>query len=86
MKKYRSKPTEVEAVLWVGDIQPIREFMPTFLFNHKADGLFILAGVDGAQGWVPVPFGHWIVRQPDNDLDYWPVAAEYFDSKYEEAK
>lgn len=45
--------------------------------------LQLLAGKDGAQGWVSVPVGHWIVRMPGDPSDYWPVEADYFASKYE---
>lgn len=41
------------------------------------------AGKDGAQGFVPVPVGHWIVRNPGDHSDYWPVDPDYFAAKYE---
>jgi len=43
----------------------------------------ILAGQDGAQGWVPVPLGHWVVRKPGDLTDHWPVDPIYFAGKYE---
>lgn len=43
----------------------------------------IWAGKNGAQGWVPVPLGHWIVRNPGDLTDHWPVDPDYFASKYE---
>jgi hypothetical protein len=43
----------------------------------------ILAGKDGAQGWVPVPLGHWIVRSAGDFTDHWPVDPDYFAAKYE---
>lgn len=45
--------------------------------------LQLLAGKDGAQGWVPVPIGHWIVRNPGDNSDMWPVDPDYFAAKYE---
>lgn len=47
--------------------------------------LELLAGMNGAQGWVPVPVGHWIVRSPGVLNDHWPVDPEYFSAKYEPA-
>lgn len=47
--------------------------------------ILIEAGKDGAQGWVPVPLGHWIVRQPGDLSDHWPVDPDYFARKYEPA-
>ena len=43
------------------------------------------AGVDGAQGWVPVPLGHFVVRSPGVMNDHWPVDPKYFRNKYEPA-
>lgn len=48
-----------------------------------ASDIIIEAGKDGKQGWVPVPLGHWIVRQPGDFTDHWPVDPDYFDAKYE---
>lgn len=46
--------------------------------------LEVKAGVDGVQGWVPVPLGHFLVRRPGDWSDIWPVEENYFKSKYEE--
>lgn len=88
MTLYRSKPTEIEAVQWLGDSSidevqafgaPIRvEYLP----EHDQRVLMLQAGKDGAQGWVEVPVGHWIVRQPDDLSDHWPVEPDYFAKKY----
>lgn len=45
--------------------------------------VLIKAGKDGAQGWVPLPLGHWVVRQPGELSDHWPVDPDYFVAKYE---
>lgn len=47
--------------------------------------LQLLAGKDGAQGWVPVPVGHWIVHMPGDKSDMWPVDPDYFAAKYQPA-
>lgn len=92
MKRYRSKPSEVDAIRWSGDNEAaIVEFMAgTGAIDFASEGerehrLYLRAGKDGAQKWVPVPVGHWIVCQPNDPTDYWPVDGAYFDSKYEEA-
>lgn len=97
---YRSKPSEVEAVQWTGDnLHELVLFAPDSLAEcEKAvgwdehgkvvtepDGILLLAGKDGAQEWVPVPVGHWIVRQPGDLTDHWPVAPDYFGAKYRPA-
>lgn len=43
----------------------------------------IQAGANGAQGWVPVPLGHWIVRSVGDHTDHWPVEPGYFEAKYD---
>lgn len=43
----------------------------------------IQAGADGAQGWVTVPLGHWIVRSVGDRTDHWPVEPSYFEAKYD---
>lgn len=84
--RYRSKPQEVEAVQWTGDnyYEVVARFVP--VHHHYVDrngDLYLIAGEDGAQGHVPVPVGHWIVRKPGDHSDYWPVAPDYFAEKYE---
>lgn len=32
---------------------------------------------------MDVPIGHWVVRQPGDVTDLWPVAPDYFAAKYE---
>jgi hypothetical protein len=79
--EYVSIPQVVEAAQWLGREVPVAE-----LAGEKVqfdDGLKLLAGVDGAQGWVEVPFGHWIVRKPGDASDIWPVEDKYFRSKYQ---
>lgn len=87
--RYRSKPTEVEAVQWTGDNEDEVDATPAQVSWHVMDAsgrrvLHLLAGAGGAQEWVPVPEGHWIVWNPDDEVeDYWPVADAYFTEKYE---
>jgi hypothetical protein len=86
---YRSKPQNVEAVQWTGtNLDLAAEFDGKVTVETRGDGEYfctLLAGKDGAQEWVPVPIGHWLVH-PQGDLsDIWPVEDSYFRNKYEEA-
>lgn len=89
------KPTTVRAIRWTGDNQDaVRDFAGSntrqqvrmgWLYNNletdRTDwDLELLAGVHGAQGWVPVPIGHWIFGAPG---DFWPVAHDYVVEHYE---
>ncbi len=94
---YRSKPQIVEAVHWTGDNWD--EVMPFGGPDGKLAStvddsvrpptaglpLQLMAGKDGAQGWVDVPVGHWLVNQPGDKSDIWPVEDAYFQAKYEAA-
>lgn len=87
---YRSKPQEVEAVQWTGENgrELIAAFDGKVTVETRGDGEYfclLLAGKDGAQQWVPVPIGHWLVHQPGDLSDIWPVEDGYFQVKYEEA-
>jgi hypothetical protein len=80
--RFRSRPSEVEAVQWRGDnVDEVRRFGAQV--HVGVDGLALLAGAQGAQGWVTVPVGHWLVRAVGVLHDHWPVADEFFQAKYE---
>lgn len=90
MARYRSRPSEVEAVQWTGDNQQeIHDFLAgevRFTGDERGGwNLWLEAGKDGAQDWVPVPAGHWVVHPPGDLSDVWPVAPDYFADKYEPA-
>jgi hypothetical protein len=91
---YRSKPSIVEAIQWIGDndkttsdptyVKAVMEFAPGKVrFMGLLGRLELFAGKDGAQEWVPVPLGHWLVNQPGDKTDIWPVDPDYFAAKYE---
>jgi hypothetical protein len=83
---YISRPCEVEAVQWTGDnVAELTSFGATIVTRATSDELFLRAGVNGDQEFVPVPVGTWIVRNHDGDTDphYWPVDDTYFRRKYE---
>lgn len=89
---FNSKPSQVDAIHWTGDNwNEILRFAPEKVRLVNPDGsvprgaprLELLAGVDGSQEWVPVPVGHWLVHQPGDLSDIWPVEDNYFQAKYE---
>jgi hypothetical protein len=85
--RYTSIPQTVEAIQWDGSarcLSQLQEWAPERVGRH-GEGLLLLAGKDGAQKWVPVPVGHWIVRQPGDLSDHWPVDPGYFAAKYKPA-
>lgn len=91
MALYESIPSKIEAVQWTGGNGPhikalfgskvVFEYMDSELDPH----LSLLAGKDGAQGYAPVPHGHWLVHNPDDLTDIWPVDPDYFGKKYRRA-
>lgn len=94
MTLFVSKPQHVEAVQWTGKneadmygfaLHKVRVSATLGPEGASPKSLELLAGKDGAQEWVPVPIGHWIVH-PQGDLsDVWPVDPDYFAAKYEPA-
>ena len=96
MSLYQSRPSQVEAVHWDGKNtdemiafcgEKVSFGQPgTFIMRNGQTNeemlLFVVAGKDGAQETVPVPVGHWLVCQPGDKSDIWPVEDEYFNTKY----
>jgi hypothetical protein len=85
MALYQSKPQVVDAEQWTGALVDVQRLMKWAegKVRLNAGVLELLAGKDGAQGWVPVPVGHWLVHPPDDLSDIWPVEVDYFAGKYE---
>lgn len=82
--RYRSRPSEIEAMQWTGDnVYECIEFTDNRAGTDDDGVMRLLAGQDGAQEWVPVPVGHWIVRRAGDLTDHWPVSVEHFANKYE---
>lgn len=81
MPRYRSRPQDVEAIPWTGhNLDELLEFDPDLHWDGET--LWMAAGLDAAQSYVPVPVGHWIVRQVGRPDDHWPVDPDYFARKY----
>ncbi len=85
---YRSKPQTVEGVHWTGDNrdEALSFGGPNRKVRVWSGSLQLKAGKDGCQGWVNVPVGHWLVNQPNDKSDIWPVEDTYFRAKYEDAE
>lgn len=85
---YQSKPSTIEAVQWTGpdSLDACKQFANTAekkVYVNGLGDLRLLAGKGGAQDWVSVPVGHWLVSQPGDRSDIWLVDPNYFAAKYE---
>lgn len=80
--RYRSKPSEVEAVQWRGDnreeVEAVGGVLVFILGNLR-----IKAGPGGKSGWVHLPEGDWILRSLEDPSDVWPMDDTAFRNKYE---
>lgn len=82
-RRFRRKPSVIDAVHWDGTdgaLDAIKamgaKFRPsvegataTYVVTHE-----LLCGVDGVQGYVPVPVHHWVAKAAPND--FYPIAPE----------
>src|SRR5690606_19988832 len=84
---YVSRPRQVEAIQWTGDVRAIDRSpfggVVAWACDDEREDLLLLAGKDGAQGWVPVPLGHWLVRNAGDPSDNWPVDPDHFAATYD---
>lgn len=78
---YQTKPEQVEAIQWTGDISVLAEWMT------RLGGVPIVLSplpsvtVQTQRGNVVADVGDWIVRGPGGD--FWPCAQAEFAAKYE---
>jgi hypothetical protein len=82
---YVSQPTEVRAIYWDGT-DDVLDALTNCGCEYELDGIQLLtikAGVKGAQGWVPVEVGHYILCSEEPELHFWPVDKAVFERKYE---
>lgn len=63
-----------ELVAWTGGTSSIASI------EWRDGSVALWCGTAGAQGWVPVPVGHWIGRNGPHDL--YPIDGEYFASHF----
>lgn len=67
----------LEAIQWTGDNHDeVVAFAGQDNLCQGMEGLELWCGVDGGQGWVPVPVAHWIAKGVPAHL--YPIDAEYF--------
>lgn len=88
MTQFVSQPQRVEAVQWTGENGPLllSTFGDKVTIQHSDDHVYVcnlLAGMGVAKMWVLVPIGSWLVYQPNDLSDIWPVDDVYFQVKYE---
>ena len=84
-KRFRTKPSEIEAVKWTGgNLSEIEAFGVELRYAARWDEpLKIKAGKDGESGFVPLPLGHWVARNAGDLSDHWPLNPEQLQRKYE---
>ena len=88
MSRYRSKPSEIEAVQWTGgNWDEVEEFAGVRVTwtGQRNERCSILAGPEGESGWVDVTTGTWIARDVETGDDYWPLSNGRMVEKYEPA-
>lgn len=79
--RYRSRPSEIEAVQWTGENrEEVEAFGATITF--VVGELRLKAGRNGESGWVTVPTGSWIARSAGDAGDHWPLDPDHLARKY----
>lgn len=81
--KFVSVPTEIAAERWDGTPESFDAIAGMGATLYVDPELRLLCGVDGAQGWVPVPIGHWVVKGAPQD--FYPIEDEVLRRKYRPA-
>lgn len=80
MSKYITKPIEIEAIQYLGDIKEIEDFINDKVLKYpdSEDGHFI--GIPTFLGTIKVELGDYIVKSGFND--YYPYKPDIFKSLY----
>jgi hypothetical protein len=88
MTKYRSKPTEIEAMQWVrgettDDLVRWTGQIPdgTRAFRVQFDGTAML-WCEKSEAWVTIHGGDYVVAEPDG-VGFYPISRLIFERKYE---
>ena len=82
MSVYESIPQRVEAIQWDGSNHGELVRFGAIVRQSFLGPMDLLVVADGAQSYVPLPVGHWIVRAAGDLSDYWPVEDEHFRDNY----
>lgn len=89
MPKFRTKPVEIEAILFTGNnMDEIRkEFndSPGIVFNHYPDHSYDLILTTADSNRIPCSSGMWVMKDSKPDTFY-PCNNDHFQMKYEEIK
>lgn len=80
MGKYITKPIEIEAVQYLGNIEEIEDFINNKVFRYPniEDGHFI--GIPTFMGTIKVELGDYIIKNGSDD--YYPYKPDIFKSLY----
>lgn len=81
---YVSVPTQVRAVYWDGtdDVLHALDVVGCQHYINDIGLLRIRAGVAGAQQFVPVEVGDYILSDDHPALHFWPCHKDVFERKY----
>jgi hypothetical protein len=83
MKKYKTKPTEIEALEWKGsNIKEMLEFFPDLVTEEQEDGEVCII-IQTLQGETKAKIGDFIIK---GSTDYYPCHPKVFHEKYEVLK
>lgn len=84
-RTYLRFTTSVEAIRWDGGVETpkaIRDMGADFWVIPGGDGKALLrAGEHGAQGFVAMRIGEWVVKGGD-PVHFWPISATQFANTY----
>lgn len=74
--RFRRKPSDIEAIQWDSTEEAFNAIldMGADVFKQGGEFIYLLTGIDGAQGYTVVPVGHWIAKAAEND--FYPVGDE----------
>ena len=85
MPTFRSKPTEVEAMLFDGDNDDeILDWVHENQGGAYVDGISKQLYVLAKEGWVSAPIGCMVIKSPHGG--FYPCDLETFNQRYEEVK
>ena len=84
---FEGTPTVIDAEQWDGTITSYERIETMAVGkvrppDQEGQPLLLLAGQEGASGWVPVPVGAWVAHWPDDQTDFWPIDESRMREKY----
>lgn len=82
MRKYRSKPVEIEAVQWDGkNLDELRAFVPE---EWRDNRIHQPLGIKTLEGIMTVSVGDWIIKGTEGE--FYPCKDSVFQRKYEDVE